>query len=206
MTESHVIELMGLLSIYWPHWRGPLSEHETATWAQNWLRLLGDLDADVVTAALDSLAAENREHPPPPGIVRARAVALAAGDAAPDVDEAWSEVQAEIARVGWTGDLDPRRKPRFSHPAIEPAVKDIGWQALCESTNAMADRAHFLKLYGTAVGRANADALTPPAVRALADALALRDAPEDAPDPPSAEVIPLGPTGRRLLGPGMKRP
>lgn len=83
--------------------------------------------------------------------------------AAPDLDQAWREVNAAIQRFGKYG--VPRRDDagrllggydpvRFSHPAIEEAVASMGWASLCDSDNEAADRAHFTKLYETAARRA----------------------------------------------------
>jgi hypothetical protein len=169
MTDQELVQILALVSTYWPHFQLPDDRQELLTWRKAWGRLLSDLDNAAVVAAVDSLAAEARDFAPPPGVIRHRAVQLQAGPGAPGVDEAWAEVQAEIARVGWTVALDPDRKPLFSHPSISAAVDAMGWQTLCESENPMADRAHFIKLYGTATERATRDTVMPASVRELLD-------------------------------------
>jgi hypothetical protein len=167
MTGPEVVQLFALISTYWPNFHVPNRAEAAQAFREAWLRLLGDLDNAAVVAAVDSLAAEARDFPPPPGVIRNRAVQLQAGPGVPGVDEAWAEVQAEIGRVGWTVALDPSRRPQFSHPSITAAVEAMGWQTLCESENPMADRAHFIKLYGSATQRATRDAVMPASVREL---------------------------------------
>lgn len=168
MTEAEFIVAMANVSRLWPHFKPVEGTYDAG------YRLMGHLSPEAVVAAIDSLALEGRDYAPMAGQIAKRAVELqaaASGDGPPGVDEAWSEVQSEIARVGWTGALDPSRKPMFSHSAISAAVEAMGWQTLCESDTAMADRAHFLKLYGSVIERANRDALTPASVRALGERL-----------------------------------
>jgi hypothetical protein len=169
MTGREIVDLFALISTYWPNFHMPKDAQAATAFRAAWLRLLGDLDNAAVVAAVDSLAAEARDFAPPPGVIRHRAVQLQAGPGAPGVDEAWAEVQNEIARAGWTVALDSDRKPLFSHPSISAAVEAMGWQTLCESENPMADRAHFMKLYGTATERATRDAVMPASVRELLD-------------------------------------
>ena len=52
--------------------------------------------------------------------------------------EAWSEVEDQIRRVGYTG------QPVFHRPLTAQLVNAMGWQNLCRSENLVADRAHFL--------------------------------------------------------------
>ena len=61
--------------------------------------------------------------------------------------DAWNQVQREIGRIGSWG------TPQFDDPLIKRAVDGMGWRNLCMSENAMADRAHFLKLYESLLQR-----------------------------------------------------
>lgn len=173
MTRREVIEAMALVSATWSNWHLPTEKDEREAVISAWLRVLGPFDNALVVAAIDSFVVEAGPFAPHQGMVAKRAAELqarATGHEVPGVDEAWAEVQREIARVGWTGALDPQRKPLFSHPTISAAVEAMGWQTLCESENEVADRAHFLKLYGSATARATRDAVMPASVRELLEA------------------------------------
>lgn len=173
MTRSEVLKAVALVSMAWSNWHLPEAEDEAEAVIKAWLRVLAPFDNSLVVAAIDSYIVEAGQFAPHQGMVAKRAAELqarATGDEVPGLDEAWAEVQREIARVGWTGALDPQRKPLFTHPTISAAVEAMGWQTLCESTNPEADRAHFFKLYGSATQRATRDAVMPASVRELLEA------------------------------------
>lgn len=61
--------------------------------------------------------------------------------------DAWSDVIAEVRRIGWYG------SPEFSDPVTSAAVAMIGWKEICMSENVAADRAHFAKAYESMAAR-----------------------------------------------------
>jgi len=161
MTRDEFAGCLRLIKAYWPHaGRDWTPEH-----LQAWESLLLDLELPVVLAAIQALAADGREWPPPPGLIRQRVVALT--NPIPDGDQAWAEVQQQIRRVG-----SLRRygeEPTWSHPLIGRIADTLGWDQLCMSENQMADRAHFLRMWTEAVNRTGtADALPPAARQVLA--------------------------------------
>lgn len=81
-----------------------------------------------------------------------REVALQAGLQAPPPDAAWAEVMAQVAAVG------RHRRPKWSHKAIAEAVRGVGWQELCNSTNSDVLRAHFYRAYLVAEKRTEVNA------------------------------------------------
>lgn len=162
MKRTDVIEAMALISTYWPHWRMPTARDEASAMVDAWGRLLSDLETDQVVAAIEAYAVTGAEFAPGPGVIRKRAIELAAPVGIPDGDAAWSEVLDQIARVGYVG------RPAFSHPAIETTVQAFGWLALCQSETQMADRAHFLRMYDDVKERVTFEAVAPQSVKALA--------------------------------------
>lgn len=79
------------------------------------------------------------------------------------VTDAWSMVQAEIRRIGSWG------VPDFADPLVARVVRAMGWLTLCQSEDAMADRAHFLKLYGDLLARGEREQRLTPEARQLAE-------------------------------------
>lgn len=61
--------------------------------------------------------------------------------------EAWEVVRKAIASYGRYS-----KRPKFES-LIEKSVESIGWVQLCDSNNPSADRAHFMRMYDTFVGR-----------------------------------------------------
>lgn len=153
MTNDEYTRCLALIDGYWPH--------GTKTWTADifeiWESLLLDLDARGVAAAIQTLAVDGREFPPPPGLVRRRTLELI--DPLPDADQAWHQVRTQMSKVGTNG------KPVFAHQIIADVVSAFGWRDLCQSTTQMADRAHFLKLWERAVERQRTVAQMPPGAR-----------------------------------------
>jgi hypothetical protein len=106
-----------------------------------WYELLCDLPADPVLAAVKRYyAVSESTNLPAIGRIRRDAIALM-GNSPPTAAEAWGRVQAEIRRVGWYS------APDGLDPITRRVVDQIGWQALCESTQPAVDRAHFMRMF-----------------------------------------------------------
>ena len=172
MTLDEFSRCIALVDAYWPH--------GTRAWTpealQAWESLLLDLEAVHVAAAIQALAADGREWPPPPGAVRRRCLDLVSG--LPSGDEAWGEIVEQIRKVGilrgqtitsngrsWTAQLE------WSHPLIGEVADHLGWAELCASENQVADRAHFLRMWSDACQKRRTLEQLPPAAR---EALAAR--------------------------------
>jgi hypothetical protein len=131
-----------------------------------WRDVLGDLDADLVQAALASLA--YREFPPAPGKVREQAQSIQAmaidAPRIPDVDEAMTEMLDKVRSVGRYA------TPEWSHPAIASAVSALGWEEICNSTEPGVLRGQFAKVYGSSSARHRVAGQTvPPALATYLD-------------------------------------
>lgn len=170
MNDQQISLLIGLCSQWWPNWRSPES---LPTMVVSWRQLLGDVDFDAGLAAISEHATSGEHFPPPVGVIRRRAIELAMpGGSAPTVDEAWLEVRKEIARVGCFVPSvgEPERVATFSHPSITAVVNSMTWLSLCTSTNEVADRAHFARMYAERVRRDVDRAAEPQAVQAVRSA------------------------------------
>ena len=129
--------------------------------------LLADIPDGLLLVAAKHHAASSKWFPSiaelreAAGQIRARASGL------PSPAEAMAEVMAQVAAVGYYG------SPHFSSPLVRRALDALGgWRAFCASVEGMADRAHFLRIYGDLLQRREqADGLLP-AVRAEVERLA----------------------------------
>lgn len=140
--------------------------------------LLADIEFKDAERAVLSFQADGAAFAPHFGMIRKRAVELSM-PAFPTSEDAWKEIREQVARCGWTRMLPGGRQPVWSNPIIGEIADAIGWQALCESENEVADRAHFTKFYAVKVERAQAEARMPPSVRAMVEAAANGHAIED---------------------------
>lgn len=133
MNRTDTAQILAVLSAAFPHVG---VSRETA---EVYHDVLGDLDADACRAAVRELLM-TAERWPAPATIRRR-VAEHAGVLAPEPGAAWGEVTRQAAAVGLYGD------PVFSHPAVQAAVRAIGWRQLCLSENQDTLRAHFFRAY-----------------------------------------------------------
>jgi hypothetical protein len=127
-----------------------------------WAEMLSDVDGTTATAALKRLIATGKF---PPSIAEVREnLAAVMYDAIPDAGDAWREVNQAIHMYGYYREAEALASMREHTRA---AVKSMGWKQLCtaELDNDMADRAHFLKIYGTAVQNVEQERLIPAGLR-----------------------------------------
>jgi hypothetical protein len=108
---------------------------------------LQDLELDELQAAVAWLIS-NHESNFLPSIATIRKAAKLSGAAQlPTSTEVLAEVKQEIRRVGHA------QSPQFSHPAIDKAVRAIGWREICMSTKPGIVMAQLRKAYETYASR-----------------------------------------------------
>jgi len=147
VNRSEVLDLIERFADWWPSLRLPGGEG-MGSFVESWHVALEPIPADLAAAAAMSLFREGRAFAPTPSELYARARRLA--DDRPDPDEAWAEVQRAIRRHGR---MVPAASIEWSHPVVGQTVERFGWVDLCASTNPVADRAHFSRMYELAVAR-----------------------------------------------------
>lgn len=146
MNRNETTALLGVLKAAYPA-RLAVTPEAIAIWTD----MLADVDlASASAAAREHIATS--PHPPTIADIRQRAAHAAVG--APDADQAWAEVQDQIARRG------RGRSWSFSHPAIGIAVAGFGSDALCNAPveNLGTIRAQFRATYEAGKGRSVAAA------------------------------------------------
>lgn len=198
MTDQEIAELHAYTRYLWPS----SPEVELRTLVRAWSRQLEDVPNGLAVAVVDQYATDGNRFPPPVGLIRQQALVLAApAGAAPSPEQAWEEVQAKIRSVGldlmrlaFCGpdcpgrDCEHHQLPTFSHPAIDAVVAGLGWRSLCESSEPMADRAHFLRMYGSAVERVVREVARPPSMVKAREQLGI--GPSATPQLPAGSVLP----------------
>jgi len=160
-TERALLECFAVLGAAYPNFN---ATRETIT---VYHRVLSDLPDELLqTACLDAIS--KSRFFPTVAELRDAAIAIRTNRLAlPSPFEAWEEICAEMRRVGYMG------APKFSHPWITNSVRQIGgWQRLCLSENAIADRARFFEAMDDARRRNDLQEHTLPQVRELALRLA----------------------------------
>lgn len=110
-----------------------------------WYGMLRDLDGALVSAAIYKHICQCK-FPPTIAEIRAQCAELAM-----PVDggwlEGWSAVQAAIGRYGMYRTEEALAALRERDPLAAEVAQMLGWQSLCQSENAVADRANFRTCY-----------------------------------------------------------
>jgi len=169
-TKQAIAEVLVLLGAAYPRFSIP------ADTARVYASLLADLPNELLLSAAQQHAASSKWFP---SVAELRAAALKLWADAHNVrgpEEAWVQVQRAIQRWGWYG--EPVQGGGWQVPAMlstteKTAIKGLGgWRVICQSDNAPADRAHFLKIYSALMRREQEQYMMLPAVRQTMQALA----------------------------------
>lgn len=126
--------------------------------ARLYARMLADLDEQVLTSALERLV-RTSERLPTVARIRAVAVELIHGPRRSGV-EAWGDVRRALSRRGRM--TRPGVDWQWDDPLVGAAVDAMGWLALCDSENSVADRARFCEMYDNLAQQARTDAQAAP--------------------------------------------
>ena len=124
-----------------------------------WFEMLKDLDYVLAETAVKKLISTSTYSPT---IADIRKAASETKQELPDAAEAWGEVTKAIQKYGSYRQDDAMNS---MSETTRKVVNSIGWRELCYSENQMADRAHFIKLYNTAIDRIEKDRVLPPDVK-----------------------------------------
>ena len=134
-TEIEILRVLKILGDVYPSYRLGSSAIEV------FVRLLADIPGSVLEQAVLDHISRSTFFPSIAELRSATFNIIEASDPIPTEYEAWSEVQAEIHRVGHCN------LPQFDNPITTQVVEQLGWRYLCLSENPVADRAHFVQAY-----------------------------------------------------------
>jgi hypothetical protein len=124
--------------------------------------LLSDLPYEAAVAALRRLLLTRPYSSPPTiGEIRHAAVELMA-PRLPTPDEAWGQVSRANKLYGY---MRPREALASLHPLVRRVAEAIGWRTIVESEQPDVIRAHFTRLYQSALERARLEAVLPEDLR-----------------------------------------
>ena len=150
--NTETVKLIGILTAVFPN-------HLSADGVRTYARLLGDVPIPVLQVAIEQCANDCKFFPSVAEI-RDR-VFKVTEHAQENAAEAWESVMVAIKRYGFY------RAPEFDNQITQRTVNAMDWQALCSSENAIADRAHFMKIYDQMAERVKQDAKLIPSARLL---------------------------------------
>lgn len=163
-TVDEIISIIGALKLHFPNFGSRLSDLEWEQMPAAWHQVLHDIPFELLEAAAKNyISVSGSAFAPSDSELRKEALALATNT--PSAEEAWGEVRRAMGRYGHM--TQPDRIP-WSSPLVLRAVRIMDWLSLCMSENEVADRAHFMRIYGTLHEREKRNALMLPEVREVA--------------------------------------
>jgi len=160
-AKAQISEMIGALATMYP--REEVSTENCKAYAVK----LCDISVSELMVALDQCGSELKFFPSVAEIREKWRLLTAPRDVL-SAGEAWGVVVQRMKRYGPYESYPPRPRPPIEHPFIVETVEAIGgWSTLFESDNAVADRAHFMKIYDQLVARKEANERLLPSAREL---------------------------------------
>ncbi|MBS3938486.1 MAG: hypothetical protein KGZ50_07945 [Peptococcaceae bacterium] len=142
MKKTEVLRLLALLKVAYPRFFVSNDKAELELQAGLWQELLGDIPLPVLQVATKKLILES---PFPPTISDVRRVATEImRPRKHNMADAWGETLGAIRKYG---QYRPDEAMASLSPLTAKVVRAMGFIDLCLSENAVADRAHFLRMY-----------------------------------------------------------
>ena len=135
-----------------------------------WHRLLSDVDFAKAQVAAMQLICTSKF---PPTIAEFREACNSVADASPrSWLDGWGAVQKLISKYGYCRPEEAKAALAEADPIAARVVENLGWQNLCESENAVADRANFRQAYEICNAREKEMSMLPPEIRGSLETLA----------------------------------
>jgi len=152
---NNLAKCIGLLMAAYPRQEFPEPSQRL------YARMLADIPGDLLEAAIMDIISKKTFLPSISEIREAAAGLVEKSAGQVSAVEAWAHVCKQITRVGRYGSPDFDDITRRAVEAVG------GWRELCNSENAVADRARFYQAYDQLASSGRGDAMMLPGVRAL---------------------------------------
>ena len=137
MTHATTIQAVQMLFAAYPH-AGKQNEQQVGIYAM----MLKDIPVEHLSAVIVQVIRECKFVPTVAEIMD-RYQELTTDSLPGGAEDGWISVTKALQ----SGLTSPKKTPKFRDALTQKTVEAMPWQALCESDNIMADRAHFLKIY-----------------------------------------------------------
>lgn len=143
MTREDTIKVLSILKTAYPRFYANMSKTEAENVINLWSVMFSADNVEAVELALYKLISICQF---PPSVAEMRkALAETQTGYIQDAGEAWGSVINAIRAYGATRENEALES---MSEMTRLAVRRMGWANLCMSEDTMADRAHFLKIYG----------------------------------------------------------
>ena len=157
MNKQEVAIILGILKTEYPMSFSKMSKSDMVSKVDLWLSLFAGDDIELVKSAVGSLISKSTDHwAPVVGQIKHEMLSFTTNIL--DADQAWEQVIEVLSGYGSYRQLEGMASLDENVAAV---VKRMGYMNLCRSENAVADRAHFMKMYDMQKKRTVNTALLP---------------------------------------------
>lgn len=147
-SKSDVSDILKMLLVAY-HGRFKLgdSDEDRELVIQTWYAFIHDIPGSLLKAAVARfISTASHNFPPTISEIRQQAAEIARQSRnIPTPEEAWGLVREQMVEVG------SYKTPHFDYSILAKVVRRFGWRNLCLSENEVADRAHFMRAYESAL-------------------------------------------------------
>lgn len=157
MNRKEAAKLVAVMMASCPAQSSRLDDNRATAMVDAFVSLLDDVTYDEANAALRVLL-QTSPYMPAVADIRKTVLELKYGGLVPG-GEQWGEVLKHISRYG--SYRTPGVDFQFADAVTAQCVKALGWQELCLSENAVADRARFIELYDKLAAQSHKEKLAP---------------------------------------------
>jgi hypothetical protein len=162
MTPQETKKIFAILMVSYPKFFPAEDKDKLRLTIELWAEMLADIPFEVVQVAVKKMILES---PYPPAISDVRkqiADIMTAPEDRIDASTAWGEVLHAIRMFGWPR---PEEAMESLSPRTRQVVKAMGWQEICQATEAGVVRGQFLKMYDAYASRERQESLLPQSMK-----------------------------------------
>ncbi len=147
-NASDVSEILKMLLVAYPdRFKLGDSDEDRELVINTWYAFMKDIPGDLLKASVARfISTAPHNFPPTISEIRQQAAEITRqARKIPTPEEAWGLVRKQMVEVG------SYSTPHFDYPILAQVVSRFGWRNLCLSENEVADRAHFMRAYESAL-------------------------------------------------------
>lgn len=143
MNKKETNETMAILRATYPKFYTEATATTLTAIVKVWQKVFeNDDSALVLEAVIEYISTE--KWAPTPADIKAIVTRKSTPELKSLASEGWQEVIEAIRHIG---SYEMQAAMDYFSPITRKIVQSMGWLNICHSTNVMADRAHFIKLY-----------------------------------------------------------
>lgn len=157
VQASEILKIITFLGAAYPRFAAFADVNQAKNTAKVWADMLGDIDINLLFAAVKKYCATNK-WPPTIAEIRESVLQIAKPDTETTAADAWGEVMSAVKTYGIYREEEALAS---LSPKTRKIVEYISWREICISENIDVIRGQFRMMYEQVSSRENQEALLP---------------------------------------------